>query len=186
MIICNQLKKYRKIHHLSQETLAEIIHVSRQTISNWETAKSYPDLQSLLLLSDYFNISLDELIKGDVDKMKREVTIAKMNQLLLVLIGSFVLTLITAPLFKYWGDLALILPVTFIVIMVYAAIKLQEIQDKENLKTYKQILDYMDNREVRNDPKTQNRKRMNLEKAGLAIVGALIGFFLMYGVLSVF
>ena len=118
--------------------------------------------------------------------MKREVTIAKMNQLLLVLIGSFVLTLITAPLFNYWGDLALILPVTFIVIMVYAAIKLQKIQDKENLKTYKQILDYMDNREVRNDPKTQNRKRMNLEKAGLAIVGALIGFFLMYGVLSVF
>ena len=186
MIICNQLKKYRKSHHLSQETLAEIIHVSRQTISNWETAKSYPDLQSLLLLSDYFNISLDELIKGDVDKMKREVTIAKMNQLLLVLIGSFVLTLITAPLFNYWGDLALILPVTFIVIMVYAAIKLQKIQDKENLKTYKQILDYMDNREVRNDPKTQNRKRMNLEKAALAIVGALIGFFLMYGVLSVF
>lgn len=70
--------------------------------------------------------------------------------------------------------------------MFYAAIKLQKIQDKENLKTYKQILDYMDNRKARNDPKIQNSKRMNLEKAGLAIVGALIGFFLMYGVLSVF
>ena len=117
--------------------------------------------------------------------MKREVTIAKMNQLMLVIIGSFVLTLITASLFKYWGDFSLILPVTFIVIMVNAAIKLQKIQDKENLKTYKKILDYMDNREVRNDPKTQNRKRMNLEKSSLAIVGALIEFFLMYGVLSV-
>ncbi|EMS76540.1 transcriptional regulator [Enterococcus durans IPLA 655] len=118
--------------------------------------------------------------------MKREVTIAKMNQLMLVIIGSFVLTLITASLFKYWGDFSLILPVTFIVIMVNAAIKLQKIQDKENLKTYKKILDYMDNREVKNDPKTQNRKRMNLEKSSLAIVGALIEFFLMYGVLSVF
>jgi hypothetical protein len=126
------------------------------------------------------------LIKGDDDKMKREVTIAKMNQLMLVIIGSFVLTLITASLFKYWGDFSLILPVTFIVIMVNAAIKLQKIQDKENLKTYKKILDYMDNREVRNDLKTQNRKRMNLEKSSLAIVGALIEFFLMYGVLSVF
>lgn len=114
--------------------------------------------------------------------MKREVTIAKMNQLMLVIIGSFVLTLITASLFKYWGDFSLILPVTFIVIMVNAAIKLQKIQDKENLKTYKKILDYMDNREVRNDPKTQNRKRMNLEKSSLAIVGALIEFFLMFNV----
>ncbi|EQA6967664.1 hypothetical protein ACX6RH_002805 [Listeria monocytogenes] len=113
--------------------------------------------------------------------MKREVTIAKMNQLMLVIIGSFVLTLITASLFKYWGDFSLILPVTFIVIMVNAAIKLQKIQDKENLKTYKKILDYMDNREVRNDPKTQNRKRMNLEKSSLAIVGALIGVPSAYG-----
>ena len=73
--------------------------------------------------------------------MKREVTIAKMNQLMLVIIGSFVLTLITtASLFKYWGDFSLILPVTFIVIMVNAAIKLQKIQDKENLKTYKKNL----------------------------------------------
>ena len=137
MIICNQLKKYRKSHHLSQETLAEIIHVSRQTISNWETAKSYPDLQSLLLLSDYFNISLDELIKGDVDKMKREVTIAKMNQLLLVLIGSFVLTLITAPLFNYWGDLALILPVTFIVL---SKVKLEMILTNSSLPSFSIVI----------------------------------------------
>ena len=71
--------------------------------------------------------------------MKREVTIAKMNQLMLVIIGSFVLTLITASLFKYWGDFSLILPVTFIVIMVNAAIKLQKIQDKENLKPIKNL-----------------------------------------------
>lgn len=186
MNISNQLKKYRNHYGLSQEKLAEVIHVSRQTISNWETGKSYPDLQSLLLLSDHFNVSLDELIKGDVDSMKRKVTIAKMNHWILVLVVSFVLTLITAPLFKYWGDFALILPVTFIILMLYAAVKLQKLQDKENLKTYKQILDYMENREVKKDPKTQNKKRMNLEKAGVAIVGALIGFISMYAVLSIF
>lgn len=186
MNISNQLKKYRKSYGLSQEKLAEVIHVSRQTISNWETGKSYPDLQSLLLLSDQFNISLDELIKGDVDSMKRKVTIAKMNQWMLVLVVSSILTLITAPLFKYWGDFALILPVTFIIIIFYAAVKLQKIQDKENLKTYKQILDYMENKEVRYDPKTLNKKRMNLEKSGLAIIGALIGFISMYVVLSIF
>lgn len=186
MNIRNQLKKYRKIYGLSQEDLAEIIHVSRQTISNWETGKSYPDLQSLLLLSDHFTISLDELIKGDVDTMKREVTIAKMNRLTLILIGSFVLTLITAPLFKYWGDFALIFPVIFIVITLYAAIKLKKIQDKENLRTYKQILDYMDNKEVRNDPNRTNKKRIILERVGMAVVGALLGFLSMYVVLSIF
>lgn len=118
--------------------------------------------------------------------MKREVTIAKMNQLIWVLVGSSVLTLITAPLFKYWGNFSLAMPFTFIVIIFYTAVKLQKIQDKENLKTYKKNLNHMDNREARNNPNTQNKTRMTLEKVGLAIVGALIGFFLMYGVLSVF
>ena len=58
---------------LSQEGLAEQVYVSRQTISNWETGKSYPDVQSLLILGDIFNVSLDDLIKGDVDTMKEAI-----------------------------------------------------------------------------------------------------------------
>lgn len=42
------------------------LQVSRQTISKWETGQSYPDFQKLVLLSDYFNMSLDELVK-DID-----------------------------------------------------------------------------------------------------------------------
>ena len=51
MDISNQIKKRRTDMGLSQEELAERIYVSRQTISNWETDKTYPDIQSLLLLS---------------------------------------------------------------------------------------------------------------------------------------
>ena len=47
--------------------MAERIYASRQTISNWETGRTYPDVQSLLLLSVAFNISIDKLIKGDVN-----------------------------------------------------------------------------------------------------------------------
>ena len=54
--------------------LAQRAYVSRQTISNWETERSYPDVHSLLILSDLFGVSLDELIKGDVDTMKEEIT----------------------------------------------------------------------------------------------------------------
>ena len=50
-----QIKKYRTELNLSQEELAEKVYVTRQTISNWENGKSYPDIHSLLLLSSLFN-----------------------------------------------------------------------------------------------------------------------------------
>ena len=69
MEIGNQIKKHRTRLKWSQETLAENAYVSRQTISNWENGKSYPDIHSLLILGKLFNISLDELVKGDVETM---------------------------------------------------------------------------------------------------------------------
>jgi transcriptional regulator with XRE-family HTH domain len=64
MEIGKQIKKYRSEMEVSQEELAERIFVSRQTVSNWETDKNYPDLKSLVLLSSLFGVSLDLLI-GD-------------------------------------------------------------------------------------------------------------------------
>ena len=58
---------------LSQEDVAERIFVSRQTISNWETDRTYPDVQSLLLMSDLFGTSIDELVKGDVATMEKAI-----------------------------------------------------------------------------------------------------------------
>lgn len=56
----------RKSKNLSQEELGAELGVSRQTISKWESCQSYPDFQRLVLLSDYFGLTLDELVK-DVD-----------------------------------------------------------------------------------------------------------------------
>ena len=64
MELGKQIKKYRQESQLSQEELANRVYVSRQTISNWENDKSYPDVTSLVLLSEVFQISLDKLIKG--------------------------------------------------------------------------------------------------------------------------
>lgn len=66
-----QLKERRAQHGLSQDELARAIYVSRQTISNWETGKTYPDVDSLLLLSKVLDASIDELIQGDVAIMRR-------------------------------------------------------------------------------------------------------------------
>lgn len=60
-----QLVKIRKEHKMSQEDFAEIFHVTRQTVSSWENSKSYPDIETIVKISDYFHLSLDILLKGD-------------------------------------------------------------------------------------------------------------------------
>lgn len=61
-----KLIELRKSKGLSQDELGNELGVSRQTISKWELAQSYPDFQRLVLISDYFGLSLDALVK-DID-----------------------------------------------------------------------------------------------------------------------
>ena len=75
MELGKQIKRYRSELGMFQDTLAEKIYVSRQTVSNWENDKNYPDINSLLRLSEVFHISIDILIRGDVEKMKKEFDI---------------------------------------------------------------------------------------------------------------
>ena len=63
MELSKQIKKYRAEANLSQEELADKVFVSRQTISNWENNKNYPDIKSLVLMSEIFQVSLDNLSK---------------------------------------------------------------------------------------------------------------------------
>ena len=65
MELGKKIAEIRKEHDLTQEGLAEICSVTRQTISNWENGKSCPDLETLVLISDTFDITLDEMLKGD-------------------------------------------------------------------------------------------------------------------------
>ena len=70
MEIGKKLKNARVQSGMTQENVAEKINVSRQTISNWENEKSYPDLQMLIDISNQFEISLDTLIKEDSKMVK--------------------------------------------------------------------------------------------------------------------
>ena len=110
MELGKQIKKYRNELSISQETLADKVYVSRQTISNWENDKSYPDVNSLVLLSEVFQISLDQLIKGDIAYMKEQIKLEdrkefeKLTQVFGILFVAVVVTPI--PLihfFKYVG-----------------------------------------------------------------------------------
>ena len=56
------LRRLRKSKDLSQEQLAEMLNISRQAVSKWESGKAYPDIENLVLLRSIFNITLDDLI----------------------------------------------------------------------------------------------------------------------------
>ena len=68
-----RIKEHRTRCGISQEDLARRVYVARQTVSNWETDKTYPDVQSLLLLAETFGTSIDELVKGDLHAMKETI-----------------------------------------------------------------------------------------------------------------
>lgn len=64
------IAQIRKERGLTQEAFAKMYNVTRQTVSNWENEKSYPDLSTLVKISDEFNVSLDVLLKGDFRMVK--------------------------------------------------------------------------------------------------------------------
>ncbi len=86
MEIGKQLKEARISSGLTQEEVAEKMNVSRQTISNWENEKTYPDIISVIALSDVYSISLDDLLKGDkkmIGHLEESTNIVKSNKKLI-------------------------------------------------------------------------------------------------------
>lgn len=75
MNIGAKIIEIRKKRNMTQEDFAKIFHVTRQTVSNWENQKSYPDLQTLVQISDEFDVSLDTLLKGDMVMVKKLTTL---------------------------------------------------------------------------------------------------------------
>ena len=63
MSFASKLQEIRQNNEISQETLAELLGVSRQSVSKWERGKGYPEIDKLIFISEHFNISLDELLK---------------------------------------------------------------------------------------------------------------------------
>ena len=94
MEIGQKLQEARMASGLSQENVAEKINVSRQTISNWENEKTYPDIISVIKLSDLYSVSLDSLLKGDqkmIEHLEESTDVVKGNK---KLIGAVVLNIV--------------------------------------------------------------------------------------------
>lgn len=98
MEIGKKLKDARMKSGFTQETVAEKINVSRQTISNWENEKSYPDIISVIALSDLYSTSLDDLLKGDREMMEHLEECTNVVKSTQKLIGAIMLNAATVIL----------------------------------------------------------------------------------------
>lgn len=81
---------------MTQDDFGSLFHVSRQTISNWENEKSYPDLKTLIQISEHFGISLDVLLKEDSIMVKKIDSYKKYKKGFLVILGAILIIAISA------------------------------------------------------------------------------------------
>lgn len=200
MELKDQLKAHRSRLGISQEELAERIYVSRQTISNWETDRTYPDVQSLLLLSDVFDTSIDELVKGDVKTMENKIEKEwkKMSRLTIVAwglviagVGCFALGLklptAQSSIFPEFTEGGLLGLVAFVLLWLFGMqlLSLVEHMKKANdLVTYRDIVAFSKGEEPVRDESAFSRRKPLLSKAlmfvGAALVGAVIGVLIAH------
>ena len=199
MEIGARIKEHRRTAGMSQDDLAARVYVSRQTISSWENSKTYPDVQSLLLLSEIFDATVDSLIKGDVETMnetiERDSTI--MKRLSYVMLGFLLLMIaclvwICVQVFAWDWALEQTVP-TFVLALVlwgiamFAAAWLDRIKRNHDLITYHEILSFWNGEQVDRDTERGRRERLIprwlkiIRAVGFMILALAIGAFLGYG-----
>ena len=191
MELGSHIKEHRKELGLSQDDLAERIYVSRQTISNWECGRTYPDVQSLLLLSNVFGATVDSLIKGDVETMAQvmDAAVKKYNNLSTVAVVSAAAFLLLGiwGAFQYewgWGEHTIptvVFALASLFVMLIAFANLERLKKQHDLATYREVLAFSRGKHVdRDTPAGQHAREMKPWKKGVInslkiILGAAVG-----------
>ena len=185
-----QIKKYRSNMGISQEELAEKVYVSRQTVSNWETGKNYPDIHSVLLLSSVFNVSLDQLIKGDVEIMKKEIKeteIKKLNKYAGIYAVFLILTVISlVPFIAFMGWYGMIPWGVLCAIAVYFAFKTDKVKKENHLSTYKEIVAFMEGKRLDEIEEQQEIGKRPYQTVMYMFGSAAIAFIVVYMMAKLF
>ena len=152
MEVGKQIKNFRQDLKLSQEELASKIFVTRQTISNLENGKNYPDVNSLIMLSQLFTTSLDILVKGDVIEMKKQVSQDDVRRFKLDTIIFTVLIILTVisvvPLFLYLKLAGIVLWLLIARVMIYYVMQLNKQKRNNDIQTYRETLACIEDKEI--------------------------------------
>ena len=180
MDIGSRIKKYREEQNISQEELALKIFVSRQTISNWETDKSYPDIKSLIMLSNIFNVSLDNFIKKDIEEMRKIIDSKKVKEFNVMsyvfLVEMLVLIISAYPLFKLLDFIGFIIWISLYIISFGTASIIERFKKENNIQTYKEIIAFIDGKKLTYEETQQEIGKRMYQKIILAFVTGIITF----------
>ena len=173
MKLGEQIKKYRTELSLSQDKLAEKLFVSRQSISNWENDKMYPDIKSLLLLSEVFSVSLDQLVKGDVEMMKSEISeqerVKFQKEGAILAVFFLAILILPIPLAKFLGWLGMGIYLVIVVVGMYYAIQVEKHKKDLDIQTYKEIVAFTEGRSLTEIEKVRESGKWIYQKIFLAV-----------------
>lgn len=177
MELGNQIKKYRKELSLSQDDLAQKVYVSRQTVSNWENNKNYPDVNSLVLLSEVFDTSIDNLIKGDIEIMKENVNAQDkkgFERLSNVFAALFLLAAITpVPLAHFLNYAGIAIWAVIMAAALYFAILVEKKKKQFDIQTYREIIAFTEGKGLDEIAKIREEGKRPYQKVLLAIAAGI-------------
>lgn len=178
MEIGNNIKQHRNRLSLSQDALAEKLYVSRQTISNWENEKSYPDVHSLILLCTIFDVSLDQLIGGDVIIMKEQINELdreKFGRLSLLFSALFFLLVVTPlPLYHYLQGVGIAIWCAIVIITVIVMVPVERYKNQFDMQTYKEIVAFSEGKTLTSIEKAKEEAKRPYQSILYALVCGVV------------
>lgn len=180
MELGQRIRNLRSRKEMSQEELADKLYVSRQTISNWENDKSYPDIHSLLALSDLFDVSLDIMIKGDIEIMKEKISekdIRKFKRDSNILTVLLILCMISAiPLDKFLGIPGLAVWGVIVAVTFYFSFRVEKVKKEQDIHTFKEIVAFCNGEKLDEISKAKEEGKRSYQKILFNLLLAAIGF----------
>lgn len=187
MEIGKQIKKHRSELGLSQEEFADKIFVTRQSVSNWENDKNYPDINSLVLMAEIFGISLDNLIKGDIEEMREEIKKEdienfkkRSNIFVLILLGILLLPI---PLLKFLGIWGLVIYAVFGILGLCYAFKIEKRKKELDIGSYKEINAFIEGKRLDEIEKEREKAKRPYQQILLGI-GSAVTAFIVCGIMA--
>ena len=170
MTIGERLLKLRKEKNISQEELANVLDVSRQTISKWETDQTTPDFDKIVPLCEYFEITSDELLSGkkDIMKAKEDDKKGKFARNIAISVGLYILAIVFIIFFAAFIQQEIIGVCLFFITIAIAT----------GLIIYSGIY-YSDNEKKEKEKKKENKTSKQLGEI-IDIIGVIIYFIISF------
>ena len=172
------LKHARTRADLTQREVSKRTGINYKTISNWENDKTYPDINSIILLSEVLGVSIDNLIKGDVEQMKVEINTEEVQKMkwysMMMQVFLLLAVVLLFPLVKFVGYYAIIPCFGLWGCGMAFAIKIEKIKKRNDIQTFKEIVAFAEGKRLDELKKLEESAKRPYQKIISVIVAALI------------